>query len=923
MKPQLELIKFSNLLSQQEFKNQQDLHNMQNSFEDTNIIINDNNIEKELRCQIMKEKISQNRIFENSMCQNSNQNQNFKISNLDQHSNNSMKFQSFKNFNDQNFQYCMYAQQKNDSSLQQNETQQYNEQSFNHEQIYIYRNTHQQKNIEKEKKNNEIDFSQNNFSKNEGYIKQKQIIEGQISQQVNCLQIKEFQKNKALKNDEQQHNNIQNLNSQPMSNQENNEQVINQAQQQDQSIYDGQKIIQQSDQIKQNNIQNFENISKQESNSYDNQCIFKIFNEIKNYKFDEFEKQIEVEQSIFQVKKVWEQGIFDRVNPKEIQSEIFKSQKQKIFERLKQESFYLCKIINTNLKEDLILGFYLDKYDIFDEYIFKIIKSSEQASIDSQNFILKTLGYQFDLIKLEEEQISILVMKKIDFFQIFNQDEQLIQFKSNIKQVENLYEINSQNCQKCTQCRDEQTCENKDCFNNIKSRILIFLKSQKQFYCEYQNKQIEGIIFQLNQEEFISEYLNFAQRTIFSFQENIQIASQNACQQQSNKSSGNICEKNQNFQQEENIKDKTDQKNSEYASQNMIFQNSVYQDINYNNDQHDFICYQDKYTNNSIKFQIANSFNDQNFQSFRQFQQKNDSSLQKNQQQLYSEQSYKYEQIYDQRDIHQQKNFEKEIYKIENYFSQSGFSKMEVNIKKKQITLEQISQQTNCEQIKESQEKTFQNQKNDEQQHNNIYNFNSQKEKIFDEIKNYKFNEFEKKIKQNQSGFLVKKVWEQEIFDRVNPKEIQSEVFQSQKENIFEKLKQEQFYLCKIINTNLKEDLILGFSIDEEDQFGNDHVFKIIQSSEQANINSQNLILKSLGYEFDLIILEQEQISILVFKKNDYLKIENLFEQLVQFKSNIKQIENFYEINSQNCQNCTECRDEKTCSIQLFRKQLN
>ncbi|KAL4509028.1 hypothetical protein ABPG73_006414 [Tetrahymena malaccensis] len=407
-----------NLLSQQSSKNQEDLSNMQNQLEDTNITITtENSIKKKLKCKIFRQFISQNKIFENSVWHviNQNQDQHALISYQDQDSNNSIKFQSSQNFNSQNFESISYIHQQIDSSFQKNQQQQYSKQSFKNQQIHDQINTHHQKNIEKEIQNNQIDFSQNDSSKEEVQLKQQQITQELISQQVNCAQIKEFQEkmDKNLKNDEQQHNNMQNQNSQLMFNQENaclsekNEKELNQTQYLDQSTNDAQKNTEQLDQVKQKSILNLENISKQVSDSYYNKCIQKIFDEIEYYKFDEFEKQIEVE-SVFQVKKVWEQEIFDRINPKEIQSEIFQSQKQKIFERLKQEQFYLCKIINTNFKQDLILGFSIDEEDQFDEYVFLIIQNQPQAYIDSQNLILKTLGLKIDLIQLEMHTVQRL-----------------------------------------------------------------------------------------------------------------------------------------------------------------------------------------------------------------------------------------------------------------------------------------------------------------------------------------------------------------------------------------------------------------------------------------------------------------------------------------------------------------------------------
>ncbi|KAL4489333.1 hypothetical protein ABPG72_018988 [Tetrahymena utriculariae] len=327
-------------------------------------------------------------------------------------------------------------------------------------------------------------------------------------------------------------------------------------------------LISQNDQYKHNysavqleiqsstNAQQFEifkNLKKQ--NNLQQSYFFqlkKIFDEIKAYQYTEYEKEVELGQSVLQIKKVWEQSIFEDINGNQVQSKIFLSQKQKIFKNLIQKQFYPCKIVTSDQTAGLIIGFFKDEYEDFDEYIFKIIQNSDQQNIYSLNQIINTLGIQFELIKLQEENITILILAKNDFLSIQQNFEYLVYFKQNIQQFENFCEINSQNCCVCSKCEQLVTCENFYCFKNIKSRILTFLQNKKYSYCQYQNKLIEGIIFQLSQEKIIQEYLKFFHQTIFSTLENNQIDEQNSCDYQSSQFCENNSEKKQNFSLEQN-----------------------------------------------------------------------------------------------------------------------------------------------------------------------------------------------------------------------------------------------------------------------------------------------------------------------------------------------------------------------------------
>ncbi|KAL4509006.1 hypothetical protein ABPG73_006392 [Tetrahymena malaccensis] len=644
-----------NQISQQEsnaqqFQNLEGSPNIQNELEDTSIgMSSEQTLKRQLKSQIIRRWIGQNRIFQNALCQIINQKedqhailsyQNIKNMNYFQHlssmnsksqnihsSNKKIIQQDKSSFcNDFSKQECQIKQNqipKNSISNNQiypkqlkefQENAQYSPQKDDQENskeetskniIRINQeNAFQSKNKDRKVFQYDKIFSQSD--KQEIQREQKEIVKELVqNNEINPIQIKQFQKiiEKNYQQDEQKHNkqqiliselnpeqgnfnklensnNKQNL-TQLQDKQTNYQDIIKQTDQvQKKSIMELQNISGQANQISQKNtpfeqntpnIQNDVNTDPKSSDSdesslddyqkiqkiliigysQNSQCCHllllkekKIINKIEAYQFIDYEKQVQLRDQVFYIKE-WQQNIFESVDGNQIQSQNFQQYKQIIFENLEQKQFYLCKIIYSSQNEDLILGFFQDDYGNFDEYIFKIIYSQVQPNIDSQIQIIQQIEIEFDHIKLDQENISILILTKKDFLTIQNKLEMLISFKQYIQQNGQNYEINSQNCQECKQCRDQKTCENINCFKNIKCRIQAFLQNKKYSCCQYKDNLTEGILFQMNQKELSLEYLNFIYLTIFGFIENDQANEQNIFQQESFRLYESVSEKKQ------------------------------------------------------------------------------------------------------------------------------------------------------------------------------------------------------------------------------------------------------------------------------------------------------------------------------------------------------------------------------------------
>ncbi|KAL4513077.1 hypothetical protein ABPG72_017762 [Tetrahymena utriculariae] len=478
---------------------------------------------------------SQNNL--NSICKKEDQNKEIQITN-----------QQLTNSQINNLQL-----EKIDKNLQKDE------QKLNNEQIIKSQKIGNQENAYKQERNDsKIDLSQ---KQEQQICDQEQVIEKLYhTKQKNTLEFQNISEqtsqNSQDKNIPLQPNLLEKSNLKIKQNEQTETQIQQQVMENQQEAIKNTNKDQKNNndyQISLNGPQKLNNPTmQQEFQSNYNQQQFevlqnvKIFN-IQSQSYFSLLKTVSDKIEEYKFKEEWEQEIFEKIDTNKTQSEIFQSQKQKIFERLQQEQYYLCKIIYSNQIEDLILIFFSDDEqnineleNVNNEYIFKIIYNSDQfqSDINSQNQLFETLGFQFNLIK------------------------------QNVQQVENYQEINSQNSQECEKCGNQKTYKNQNCFKNKKSRILDTLRKNKYFFCEYSNKLVNGVIFQLNQEDLISEYLYFLHKTIFSSLVYEQNDNQSTFQQQQIQFCENPTEKkyNPSFLQNNNQINNIDQLN-EYSFQ--------------------------------------------------------------------------------------------------------------------------------------------------------------------------------------------------------------------------------------------------------------------------------------------------------------------------------------------------------------------
>ncbi|KAL4512749.1 hypothetical protein ABPG72_020586 [Tetrahymena utriculariae] len=345
-------------------------------------------------------------------------------------------------------------------------------------------------------------------------------------------------------------------------------------------------------------------------------------------------------------------------------------------------------------------------------------------------------------------------------------------------------------------------------------------------------------------------------------------------------------------------------------SNNSNYQNFQSQNLKINNQ--DKYCSQNKFSKNKYqiyknKYQIYKKKSTKDlipnkqikyFQS-KQFQEKTDNNnLKKDGYKQNKQQSLFHTQIIYQKNVTEQEDTEKKKYFTsqqdqymydQNKAIQFSDKMQQYSVSKLQNIFEQAVQksegrstplQPNLFEKSSTQLKQNEYEKILKIKQNQIEGYFSQLKIIFDKIQDDQLHEYTK-IKEWDYVNKVKIEWDEQIFEKVN-------------------------------GNGIQKDLLTGF-IEHEYQSFDNYIFKIIHRSVQFDKDSQIQIIQILGLESLIINLEQENISILIFQRDDFLSIQKKIEKLVQFVQNIQQFENNSDINSQNCLECTECQNQKTC----------
>ncbi|KAL4450410.1 hypothetical protein ABPG74_019308 [Tetrahymena malaccensis] len=273
-----------------------------------------------------------------------------------------------------------------------------------------------------------------------------------------------------------------------------------------------QKQEKSQDDIK-NSQQKYQENSLEQILVIDEKNYKKILNQIYEYQFNEYEMQ---EQSEFYTdvgnffERKFNEDTFNKINKNCIQNTHFEQMKNTIFNQLQQRNFYLCKLLSSNEKQDLFIGYEeLDTLQYENELIsIKYNMTQTEYKITEKMFEALKINCQIIDISINNTYVFILSVSDIEVIQdqikLFNESLNKV---LNYSSYKNYFEISFKDSD---QYKKFQSQEKQIEF------LLSFIKEQTYYMCEFNDKQVEGIMLNLIQQQIIQQLQNFVIYHIFN-----------------------------------------------------------------------------------------------------------------------------------------------------------------------------------------------------------------------------------------------------------------------------------------------------------------------------------------------------------------------------------------------------------------------
>ncbi|EAR88325.2 tetratricopeptide repeat protein (macronuclear) [Tetrahymena thermophila SB210] len=111
----------------------------------------------------------------------------------------------------------------------------------------------------------------------------------------------------------------------------------------------------------------------------------------------------------------------------------------------------------------------------------------------------------------------------------------------------------------------------------------------------------------------------------------------------------------------------------------------------------------------------------------------------------------------------------------------------------------------------------------------------------------YRFEGYEQKQydRDEYTGVIQEREWKQEVFDAINKGVFKNNNFEKQKSDIIDQLKNQNLYICKLLQSSKKGDLFIGYEELDIAQY-NDHLIKISYKQTEKELERDISILQAL-----------------------------------------------------------------------------
>ncbi|KAL4493892.1 hypothetical protein ABPG73_010170 [Tetrahymena malaccensis] len=236
-----------------------------------------------------------------------------------------------------------------------------------------------------------------------------------------------------------------------------------------------------------------------------------ILEEIQAYQFKDYEQQDQTEaqsQIGYLIERKFNEDTFNSVNNKSsFKNKHFEQMKREIFIKLEEKNYYLCKLLNSNDKQDMFIGYEeQDECQYEDELIqIKYNMTQQELKITQQTF--EALQLEYEEIDIQSHNTYVFVLSKKD---IENLQSNLKNFNQVLDEIFNILKFKK---------HFEITFKNENKQQNSEKEIdflFSFLKNQKYYLCEFNDQQIEGIMLKADHQQIIQSFQDYINLQIYN-----------------------------------------------------------------------------------------------------------------------------------------------------------------------------------------------------------------------------------------------------------------------------------------------------------------------------------------------------------------------------------------------------------------------
>ncbi|KAL4501387.1 hypothetical protein ABPG72_021194 [Tetrahymena utriculariae] len=212
------------------------------------------------------------------------------------------------------------------------------------------------------------------------------------------------------------------------------------------------------------------------------------------YNFQSYQKsKQDGEEQVIVIERQLKQDISDRINQNYFNNHNFQNQKSDIFALLKNQNLFFCKLLYSNEKGDLFIGYEQLDNAQYNNQIIKVRYLPTDKELQQDTSVMQALSFNNYSIKTKDTYIQVL---PLDECKQVKQKQQ--QFLMEILPYLSFYK-NKQYLE--ISIKNKESCKTQKIREQI-DFLFTSLKDSKYYLCEFYDQDIKGILVQANYRNF-------------------------------------------------------------------------------------------------------------------------------------------------------------------------------------------------------------------------------------------------------------------------------------------------------------------------------------------------------------------------------------------------------------------------------------